>query len=713
MAEALVNPSLQPNDLFERHKAVLVLAMTGVDEDKQTVELRVVRVCKGEFAPENVTLSVTDDEIMWAFYELAKPGRTVVAFVGSRMGRPGSDKAEKVLFYAGGRGRWQIGRTKPGKPGHWQWTQDLNPTDMEDMVGMIGTYNGSSERFAEMMVDKAHGRYFFPARPFSQFKPDRVIGTFEQPIRGVALYDIDGDGNLDLYACCAGGDRAYLQTAPLVFTDATEALGMAGVKSPSVNVADVNADGLADLLAGGVVYLGSGGNGATTFRASGLLPQEANSGLKCAAFVEINGDGYPDIVVSRTGGGLHAYLNPGENGGVFSDATAAMGLDAEACGAGLTGFFAPGDWNGDGRTDLFYAAGKGLLLVQGPDGRFAPVEHDLELDFKEGADAPGLTGAGCFASLWRADSSDVVFPTNNVLNWIGNVNAEPRNLIPYGNEISVGIAGMLATIAEDLNADGRVDTYSTNTQVFKNMYHTNRGYGSFMTPLNYKGDIFPGPAHERGAWGVAAGDVNGDGANDLLLGGADGRLVLVLNDCLRNRGGKEHPTAQERVLARTRIVTVRVLGKVGVLGAVVTLADAEGNIVGRRVIGSNVATGCRGPDTVNLAVREPGAYAVRLRYSDGLERTWPVPMSGGGSRRVLVRADRDGPTPAAVTEKPGRAMPDADAATSDSTFPRWGYAAAAGAIGVLVVAVVVLKGRGRARPAAQNGHREGSRRRRQ
>ena len=46
-----------------------------------------------------------------------------------------------------------------------------------------------------------------------------------------------------------------------------------------------------------------------------------------------------------------------------------MGLDRASCGAGGDGFVTPGHWNDDLRTDLFYAAGGGYLLVQNDCGR--------------------------------------------------------------------------------------------------------------------------------------------------------------------------------------------------------------------------------------------------------------------------------------------------------------------------------------------------------
>jgi hypothetical protein len=616
-ASGLVNPSLQPLHLFERCDSVLCMKIVSVDAKAHRAVMEVTEVCKGKFAAKKVTLTADDEGVEDAFEVLARKGTTVVAFAGQTHRR----RANDVLFYPGGEGRWQRAQMNDSHPSRWQWTEDIDPFEDERM---LGTFNGASERLADMMVDKKHGRYFFPPVPFMRFGQELVIARFEKRIRGVALYDLNGDGRLDVYACSDGGDRAFLQTADLKFTDSTKALGLGGLRSPSVSMADVNADGLPDILAGALIRLAVEADGKRRFRASDLLPARAAADLKSASFAEINGDGYPDVVVSRAAGGLHLYLNGGAKGGRFADATAAAGLDKKACGAGLTGFFTVGDANGDGRTDLFYSAGKGLLLVQDAKGRFHPFEHHLEFDFTTGGQAEGLTGAGCVAPLWRPHSADIVFPNENNVCWAGLMGGKLTDLTPYGNEIWEGANGLIATIAEDLNADGRVDIYSVNRQVFRNKIHTNRGYGSFMTPLNYSKGIFQGQAHFRGGWGAAAGDANGDGANDLLLGGADGALVLIVNDCLAARKPKKHPTSQERVLQRTRLLTVRVRGKVGVLGATVSLADASGRVVARRVLGANVATGCRGPDAVNFAVREPGALVLTVRFSDGCERTWTI-----------------------------------------------------------------------------------------
>jgi hypothetical protein len=49
----------------------------------------------------------------------------------------------------------------------------------------------------------------------------------------------------------------------------------------------------------------------------------------------------------------------------------------------------------------------------------------------------------------------------------------------------------------------------------------------------------------------------------------------------------------------------------------------------RRTVGTQVLTGCRGPDTVNLAVREPGDYTLRVRFADGTVKTKSLAVGEG------------------------------------------------------------------------------------
>ncbi len=635
-ALALVDPRLQPVDLFERHRVVLHLKVTAVHEDKQTVELAVQQVCKGDYAARSVVLLAADETVREAFQMLVKPDLSVVAYVGGA----GRGQAQDILFYAGGEGRWQSGKVQAdgsdNSAASWQWTHDLGPQDM------YGTFNGHPQRLAEMMADKAENRAYFPASVFDQFKDDLVIDRFPKPLGGVALHDINGNGQLDIYACNETGNRLYFQSAEGKFRDATQALGLQDVTSVGCSFADVTGSGRADLLADGVIYLQRVDG---TFVKSTLLPPQANQQVKLAAFADINRDGYPDVVVSKIKGGLHVYLNPGAQGGTFTDATAALGLDQPECGEGQTGYFMVGDWRDDGRTALFYAVGPGLMLERGEDGRFAPTADMLRYDFTTFAEPAALTGAGCFAPTWRADRLDFIFSRDTGVNLLANVDGKPFDSGQYGNELVVATVDCQTVVAEDLNADGNVDIYAASRTLYPdadstkmvNTYYMNRGYGSFMVPTRYKASAIPGRAHHKqGAVGVAIGDVNGDGANDLLLGGTDGVLTLIVNDVLAGRKPKANPLAHEKTLAQTSLLSVQITGKLGLIGARVVLADLQGRVVGRRELGANIATGCRSPDTLNFAVREPGTHTLSVRYSDGAIQTWPVELKAAEHLHLLA-----------------------------------------------------------------------------
>jgi hypothetical protein len=622
-AAALINPNLQPMQLARKYKAVLGTTVAGRDEDKGTVTLEVTDVFAGEFAPKTVrvtTVEATRDEPIFL-----ADGQPIVAFVSTRR------KPEQVLFYTGG-GVWQEGRTVDGDPGRWQWTV---VHDEQTVGSYFGCYNGGPAQFVRMMADLRDGAYYFPARPFHRFA-QVTLGRFEKPLRGVALYDVDGDGDLDAYGCSDAGNRLYLQDGPMEFVDATRRLGLDGMAGVSCSFADADADGRTDLLADGRLYAQQPDG---RFKATAWLPPAADENLKSAAFVDLNADGYPDVVVSKVGGGLQVYLNPGEGGGAFRNATEAVGLARPEGGATGTGFFAPGDWNADGRVDLFYAADAGLLLVQRPDGVFAPLGGGrMGLDLSTMEAPSGLTGAGCFAAVWNPGRLSLVVPTDAGYSLIARSHGRISDVITATNELQNEPAeNQVSLLCEDLDADGNVDVF-TGTRRGACNFHANRGYGSFMRPAKYAADAFP-EAFRTGAWGLAAGDVNGDGANDILLGGVDGTLALLVNETLALRTPPTKATVHhDRKRYNTRIVAVTVEGPLGVTGACLVLAGADGRPVARRHVGTNVNVGSGGPRTVNIAVRESGRYVLTVTWSDGASRRYPLDLDV--PRLVRLRARR-------------------------------------------------------------------------
>jgi len=639
--QALVNPSLQPIHLYERYNVVLaaeVVSAELTDEDYDVesgrIKLKVTAVCRGELKSKEITIDVPAwddrDELAhdanddWNIWDVAVEGRTIVAFVGKK-GRRGKGEDE-ILLYCGER-QWHHARISDmEKPSQWTYQSASEQV-------MVGTFNGASTRLADMMADTQDGTAFFPAIPTVRLNRHVTVGTLPASARGVALYDLDGDGDLDVLACSEAGVRAYLQGDSLKFSDATEEIGLKDVAGISCALADVDGDGQGDLLIDTQLFLKREGRFAKA-----ALPELAKDmPLKVSSFVQLNGDGHPDILLSHVGGGLTALLNNGK--GNFVDATEQLGLTDEACGAGGNGYFAPGDFDDDGNTDLYYATGQGLILLQGEAGKFIPLKHNLRFDYRCAPDyKPGKTGAGCFATIWKQSALDLVSPGDSSLAIVAKVNGEARDVSVDGNEIGLCASRQIATLAEDLNMDGYVDLYTiSRDENQQNQFHTNRGYGSFMDPALYDPTCF-GETHEKGAWGAAAGDVDGDGMNDLLLGHADGEVTLTLSDAAEMRKPTEHPTYHAKKLQQTCVVSVSLKGH-GILGADVQVIDGDGKTTLRRTVGTQVLTGCRGPDAVNLAVREPGNYTLRVRFADGTVKEEGIAIGKPKHVSQTVRSD--------------------------------------------------------------------------
>ncbi len=617
---ALVNPALQPTDLFALYDTVLCLEVTEIDAASRTVVLTVKTIAKGSFAAKTIRLTVSDKALVGAFQQLPEVGGEVVAFVGQQ----GHHREGSIRLYFGGEGRWQAGEvTTAGDaatPSVWAWSKDLG-------IEMYGTFNGHPAQLAELVRDCATGRDFFPATPFDQFKDDRVLARIAAT--GVALYDIDGDGRLDALAVGPAGSALLLQREPLRFTDVTAAAGLSTCSGHSVDCADVDSDGRVDLLIDGKIF---NQDATGHFHAPSGSPALTGS-VVMSRFVDVNHDGWPDVVATIDGVGIRVLVHPGTaSGGAYADVTARLGFTSAGS---ADGYLIPGIY--DGLTSLFIASGAGTLLMADAAGQFSPVARLPGWDFTVAGG--GRTGGGACAPLWRADRFDLAFATDNGVNLVAIHHGQASDIGRFGNETQVATTACCGLLAEDLNADGHVDLYAiSRAPGMTNNLYDNRGYGSFMVAERYRATVIPGQAHRRGALGAAAGDVDGDGTNDLLLATTDGTLTLLLNDVLAGRTLSEHPSRLETTLAGTGLLHVDVRGPRGVVGAKVSVADSTGRILGQRLIGGNAVTGCRGPDEATFAVREPGNLTVTIRWSDGVTRSQPIVVRA--NQRSTLRADR-------------------------------------------------------------------------
>jgi FG-GAP-like repeat/FG-GAP repeat len=242
--------------------------------------------------------------------------------------------------------------------------------------------NSPSGNAIVLIHDAANpGQFLAPIMlPTSNFTPSVAIGSIGNGKVAVvaATYDVNGNN---------GAVYVFVETATSPVTFAAPVTFPAGAQPQAVRIADVNGDGLPDLV---VANYGPGTDGTGMAGVSVLLQNASSPGTFLAPVSyatpdgavdvvvgDLNGDGRPDLVV--------ASLDPDFTGAVSvllqSAAPAQAGTFAAATvypGMGQPLSVAIGDLNGDGHPDIAVADGTSatvLLQSASTPGTFAnPVQ---------------------------------------------------------------------------------------------------------------------------------------------------------------------------------------------------------------------------------------------------------------------------------------------------------------------------------------------------
>ncbi len=418
------------------------------------------------------------------------------------------------------------------------------------------------------------------------YHPPEIMGS------GAALFDYDGDGDLDVYlvqGAAVGSSPNGLQNpratsrlfrndltrdaagrAMLRFTDVTSASG-AGFSGAGMGVAagDYDGDGDFDLYVtayGSNALYRNNGNGTFTdvTRAAGVDdPRWSTS----AAFLDYDRDGDLDLFVANyidftvearkactDAVGAPDYCAPSayrpvpsrlfrNNGnGSFTDETEAAGV-SKAYGAGLG--VTVGDYNRDGWLDIYVAndATPNQLWINRQKGVF----EDEGWMSGSAANAAGRPegSMGIASADFDGDEDEDLFVTNLTRETFvlyvndGRANFEDRRAASGVSQTTADMTGF-GTAWLDYDRDGQLDLVVANGAV-----NTSAAQRGSPAPYRQRNQLFhnegrgrlrdvtaeSGAAFERSevSRGVATGDIDNDGDVDVLITNNGGPARLLLN----------------------------------------------------------------------------------------------------------------------------------------------------------------------------------------
>ncbi len=352
----------------------------------------------------------------------------------------------------------------------------------------------------------------------------------------VTAADINGDGRPDLIEVDQGGDTVSVllnTTAPGAATPsfATRQTFAVGGQPSSLTVADVNGDGLPDLIVANEsgntvsVLLNTTAPGATT---ASFAPQQTfpvGSLPFSVTAADVNGDGLPDLIVANAGSNTVSVLlnttTPGATTSTFAtQQTFATGNDPSSVIAR--------DINGDGKPDLIVANANSntvsVLLNTTAPGATSP-SFATQQTFATGNTPFSVTMADVNADglpdLIVANAS-----TDNTVSVLLNTTAPGATTPSFATQqtFTTG-SGPFSVTTADVNGDGKPDLVVANgndntVSVLLNTTAPGTTSPSFATQQTFAVGNTPES--------VTVADVNGDGKPDLIVANAFGGSVSVL-----------------------------------------------------------------------------------------------------------------------------------------------------------------------------------------
>lgn len=348
--------------------------------------------------------------------------------------------------------------------------------------------------------------------------------------------------------------NATLESDRLRFAPIGQNLPASGQWRNSFAIADANRDGKLDVLHGGVrrqlnaqphLFLGDGKGGFARWKEASYPPVPYDYGGIAAG--DFNKDGKLDLALAVHLRGLVALFGDGK--GKFELRSEGLGFESGALKPGQISLFSSRaivalDWDGDGRDEI-------LALAEGPMGSFAAQKGQTNrmqqsygvAMYKLGADGnwqsvstgkthPELFGDALVTGDFNGDGKvDFAAGSNSRSNAaLVHLHQEDGSWSYVWVDSLRSRAFARAVAAGDLDGDGRdelvVGYQSAELSVWRSGIDVYKlgADGKFSRQGVY---VEPG---SKGFFALSTGDLDADGKVDIAAGTGDGRVFAFLND---------------------------------------------------------------------------------------------------------------------------------------------------------------------------------------
>jgi hypothetical protein len=318
--------------------------------------------------------------------------------------------------------------------------------------------------------------------------------------RGVALADLNGDGNLDAFVVNESGKnsqyRIYFGDGRGQFADSGQLLERPMDGSKPV-VYDIDGDGSKDVITGRTVWLNDG-HGRFSPDPARFIDADGARFWQCR-LADLNGDGLIDvfaIVMANNEWKGRVYLN---------DKKGRFQYTGQPLGQGILATVELGDVNGDGSVDAVLSGWRNTgadpcpnrVLLNDGRGRFTETGQIFDEALRH---SHGLA----LGDLDRDGDLDLVLVTQQEPFARLYLN-DGKGRFTAGRTLGANSAEKVAVA--DLNGDGSLDIFLAC--IGPNEVWLNDGQGNFTDSKLRLGTEW--------SWEVAVGDVNRDGLPDLFV----------------------------------------------------------------------------------------------------------------------------------------------------------------------------------------------------